>query len=133
MNFRLLLICSLITIHFLGCKKKPGEGGFASIEGKVYVLKYDKAFTQRITEHYLTGENVYIVYGNDTEIGNSVKTSYDGSFKFNFLRKGKYKIFVNGVDSTQKGKSTPKEVQVDVTISGKKQHVVLSDLITVND
>ena len=103
MRVHLLLI--LLCAFAFSCKKKPGEGGFATIQGKVYVKNYDAFFTYITSEYYLPSETVYIIYGDGTEIGESVKTSYDGSFKFNYLRKGNYQIFVLGKDTTSSPKS----------------------------
>ncbi|MCD6018169.1 MAG: hypothetical protein K0S53_1290 [Bacteroidetes bacterium] len=122
----------LFCIVFFSCKKEPGEGGFASIEGKVYVKNYDPYFSILFSEHYLPGETVYIIYGDGTEIGNTVKTSYDGSFKFKYLRKGKYKVFVIGEDSTAATRYNPKSELVEVTISEKKQKKVLEDFVILN-
>lgn len=122
----------LFCIAFFSCKKEPGEGGFASIEGKVYVKNYDPYFSILFSEHYLPGETVYIIYGDGTEIGNTVKTSYDGSFKFKYLRKGKYKVFVIGEDSSAATRYNPKSELVEVTISEKKQKKVLEDLVILN-
>ena len=126
---RLLFTLSVLFISFVSCKKKPGEGGFATIQGKVYIKNYDAFFTYVTSEYYLPSENVYIIYGDGTEIGQSVKTSYDGSFKFNYLRKGKYKIYVVGKDSANATRGNPKEVLAETTISQKKQVVNLSDLV----
>ncbi len=129
MNFRLLIISALISCCFTSCKKKPGEGGFASVEGKVYLKNYDIYFTNITSQYYLPSETVYIIYGNGKEIGNTVKTSYDGSFKFNYLRKGSYKIYVLGKDSTLATRGFPKEVIKEVTITGKKDKKVLEDFV----
>lgn len=126
-----LIVPLFFCIMFLSCKKDPGEGGFASIEGKLFVKNYDATFTLMTSEYYLPGENVYIIYGEGTEIGNTVKTSYDGSFKFNYLRKGKYKVYAIGKDSTKPYLSIPKEVLFEVTIKEKKQKVVLGDLVII--
>ena len=123
----LLLICSV----FNSCKKQAGEGGFASIEGKVFVKNYDATFTILNSQYYLPGETVYIIYGNDTEIGNTVKTSYDGSFKFNYLRKGKYKVYALGKDPTKPLISVPKETLVEVSVNSKKQKTILPDLVII--
>ena len=116
-----LILPLFFCIFLFSCKKDPGEGGFASIEGKLFVKNYDATFTLMTSEYYLPGENVYIIYGEGTEIGNTVKTSYDGSFKFNYLRKGKYKVYAIGKDPTQPYLSIPKEVLLEVTIKEKKQ------------
>lgn len=121
----------LVCLSFLSCKKQPGEGGFASIEGKVYVKDYDNSYTILMTEHYLPSETVYIIYGDGTEVANTVKTSYDGSFKFNYLRKGSYKIFVLGEDSTKPFLSVPKEELVQVNITKRKEKAVLNDFVII--
>ena len=118
-------------VLLLSCKKQPGEGGFASIEGKVYVKNYDATFTLLTSEYYLPAETVYIIYGDGKEIGNTVKTSYDGSFKFNYLRKGKYQIYVLGKDPSQPYLSIPKQELVEVNITERKQKKVLNDLVII--
>jgi len=125
-------ISSLVVIAtalLLSCKKEPGEGGFASIEGKVFVRNYDAFFSILTSEYYLPGETVYIIYGNGSTVGNTVKTSYDGSFKFDYLQKGNYKIYVIGEDSSAANRSNPKIEMREVTITEKKQHLNLSDLV----
>ena len=126
---KLLFTLSVLFISFISCKKKPGEGGFATIQGKVYVKNYDAFFTYVTSEYYLPSENVYIIYGDGTEIGQSVKTSYDGSFKFNYLRKGTYKIYVVGKDSASATRGNPKEILVKTEITKKKQVVTLPDFV----
>jgi hypothetical protein len=126
------VIYLFIAAAFFGCKKAPGEGGFASIQGKLYVKNYDPTFTVKTSEHYLPGETVYIIYGEGTEVGNTVKTSYDGSFIFNFLQKGKYKVYALGKDSTQPSLSIPKEFMMEVTIAKKKEKVDLGTLTIID-
>ncbi len=126
--YKFLMLCAL-CLFLDACKKQPGEGGFASIEGKVFVKDYDTYFSFLTGQYYLPGENVFIIYGDGTEVGNSVKTSYDGSFKFNYLRKGTYRIFVVGEDSAFARRSNPKETLVKINITEKKQQVKLEDLI----
>lgn len=119
----------IAIVLLLSCKKEPGEGGFASIEGKVYIKNYDAFFSILSSQYYQPGETVYIIYGDQTEVGNTVKTSYDGSFKFNYLRKGKYKVYVIGEDSSATNRSNPKIEMVEVTISGKKDKKNIGDLV----
>lgn len=128
---RIIIILIIAFASFSSCKKEPGEGGFASIEGKVFLKNYDATYTILQSEYYAAGETVYIIYGNGTEIGNTVKTSYDGSFKFNYLNKGNYKIYVLGEDPTKPYLSVPKEELVEVTISEKKQKEVLDDFVII--
>lgn len=85
-------ICAIAI--FTACKKGPGEGGRAFIKGKIYVKNY-KAYpdTTLQAEYFGQDENVFIVFGEGPGIGKSVKSSYDGSFQFEYLRKGKYKVY----------------------------------------
>lgn len=124
-----IVVFILISLNFFSCKKQPGEGGFASIEGKVYVKDYDDSYTILTAQYYLPSETVYIIYGDGNEVANTVKTSYDGSFKFNYLRKGTYKIFVLSEDTTKPFLSVPKEELVKVTITKRKEKIVLKDFI----
>ena len=128
---RKIIVFVLISLSFFSCKKQPGEGGFASIEGKVYVKDYDESYTIVTAEYYLPSETVYIIYGDGTEVANTVKTSYDGSFKFNYLRKGTYKIFVLSEDSTKPFLAVPKEELVQVNITKRKEKVVLNDFVII--
>ena len=126
-----IIVFVLIYLSFFSCKKQPGEGGFASIEGKVYVKDYDESYTIVTAEYYLPSETVYIIYGDGTEVANTVKTSYDGTFKFNYLRKGTYKIFVLSEDSTKPILAVPKEELVQVNITKRKEKVVLNDFVII--
>lgn len=90
---------SLITI--IGCSKNEGPGGDSSIKGKVILREYDKNFKILIREIPAAEEDVYIVYGNSNNlVGDKIVTSYDGSFKFDYLQAGNYKIYVYSEDST---------------------------------
>ncbi len=73
--------------------------------------------------------DVYSIYGVGNNFYNDrIKTSYDGSFEFNYLEEGDYTIFVYEDDnSVPSGKS---EVLVTASISGKKTTVDLGTIDT---
>lgn len=50
--------------------------------------------TVPVDSGYLGGENVYIIYGDETAIGKSEDTNNEGAYEFMYLRKGKYKVYV---------------------------------------
>lgn len=127
-----LIFILLVSLTFFSCKKKEGEGGFASIEGKLFVKNYDAFFQIKTSENYLPGENIYIIYGGNSDVGNSVKTSFDGYFKFNFLQKGTYKIFAVGKDSSVANRGNKISVIKEITISSKKQKIDIGDLVILN-
>lgn len=108
----------------ISCKKGPGDGGRASIKGKVFTVNYNSAFTVPQDSGYLGAQKVYIIYGNETAVGDNQDTNNDGSFEFNFLRKGKYKVYVftktlaNHIDSA---------VVKEVEITDRTQTVEIPD------
>lgn len=115
------------TIPDLIIKKDANSGGTARIKGRVYVKNYNSTFTRLNESYYAAGEDVYIVYGNSPVYNDKIKTSYDGSFEFNKLRKGSYKIFVWSKDSTRlNAGKVPAEQAVEINARG--QQVTLSEL-----
>ncbi|MBL1278992.1 MAG: hypothetical protein COA33_001875 [Fluviicola sp.] len=121
---KLISISILSVIFFFvfsSCKKTEGPGGSSSIAGKVYAEVYDGA-GNLLTEYDIAKEDVYIIYGNESStFDDRVKTSFDGSFKFEYLETGNYQIFVYEKDVTSpSGKAV---VLVDSQISKKKSTV----------
>ena len=84
-----------LTIYFLSsCKKVPGEGGTSTIKGVVVEQLYN-SLGNIIAEYPAPDQNVYIIYGDESSFyDDDINTSFDGSFEFRYLQKGKYKIFV---------------------------------------
>mgnify|MGYP001569513864 CR=1 FL=1 len=74
------------------CKKPEGEGGKASISGKVYENQYDHN-NKLISRVAAVDKKVYIVYGDNAVSDNETRTFIDGSYLFNFLRQGNYSIY----------------------------------------
>lgn len=128
-NVVLILFLSIIIS---ACKKQPGEGGFATIKGRLFVKNYDPTYTVLLSQYYLPGESVYIIYGDNNEVGDNVRTTNDGTFTFNYLRKGKYKIYAIGEDSTKPSLSIPKETLVEIEIKEKKEVVNVGDLVIID-
>lgn len=98
-----ILTISIITIILIpACKKEPGVGGTSTIKGKIIARDYNGAFFPSSTfyvEYPESEQDVYIIYGDGTTFDNRTRTSYDGSYEFEFLRKGNYKIFVYSDDT----------------------------------
>ncbi|MDF2448448.1 MAG: hypothetical protein K0R26_952 [Bacteroidota bacterium] len=122
----------IATIFILSsCKKKAGPGGQASVIGKVYAYDYDNTFNYLISKGYSSGTKVYIVYGDEKNIGNTVTTSIDGTFEFKYLTKGHYKVYALSVDTAYrvKGNDTENPVIKEFDIKDKKQKVTLEDIV----
>jgi len=120
-----------LGIFISGCDKPAGPGGRARVTGKVYAYDFDNTQRYQIGKGYTAGEKVYICYGNNSVVGNDVKTSSDGSFEFLYLNKGHYKIFVNSLDTSIKVKGNDMSIPVikEFDITESKQTLNLPDFI----
>jgi len=109
----LLLAVSL----FISCSKEPGEGGNSIITGQVIERRYI-IYPGNFVESALTDQDVFICYGDDDNtVDDRIRTSFDGSFKFDELRKGKYRIFLYSEDTAASNRGNPVPVIKDVEIT----------------
>ena len=135
-SLKLFFSFFLLAVFIGGCKKVEGPGGSSSIVGKVYIIDYNQ-FGNIADEYYAQDFDVFIIYGVDGfSFDDDVKTSYDGTFKFDFLEKGNYQIFVYekckacpGNDCCPGGK---KVLSTSVEITDKKSTVDLGTIIVSN-
>ena len=123
-NIFLLVIIGLVITS---CAKEEGQGGSASIKGFVYEYKIN-AFSLDTTARYAAADqDVYIIYGNeDTFYDDNIKTSYDGSFIFPYLQKGKYTVFV--YEDCATCLSGKKEILHTIEITKKNQVIDLDTI-----
>lgn len=132
-------LLAIACLSLVACKKFEGEGGKASITGKVAVMeKLYTGSTWTDTAYYDGAtEDVYIVYGeNETAYSDKVECSYDGTFKFDYLQPGKYTVFAyskifhtgNNVPNNDDDYYTLEVVKQSVTIEKKEE----KDLGTIN-
>lgn len=128
MKKSLLLLLSILVLSISSsCKKVEGSGGGATIKGIIQEQKYN-ALGNIIAEYPGSDIDVYLIYGTtDQFYDEDVKTSYDGSFVFNYLQKGTYTVFVYEDDATQpSGKNVVKQT-FEITEKGQ-----IIDLNTIN-
>jgi hypothetical protein len=120
----LSIACLLVT----SCNNDPGEGGRASIQGKVFV--HTVACDDTLASSYGIDEEVYIIAGDDPSYFERVRTGPDGTFWFPYLRKGEYEVYAlsepNGCDDPF-GPLTA--VSVFVEIEDRKEEFVTSDIV----
>jgi hypothetical protein len=127
------LVALLAIVLFLSsCSKEPGEGGNSMVKGRVIERRYI-IYPSNYTERALTDEDVFICYGDDDNtVDDRVRTSFDGSFKFGELRKGKYRIFVYSEDTTAGNRGNPVTVINDVEITANRSVKDLGDIRVFN-
>lgn len=130
---QLVLFIVLLSIVAISCKKDAGEGGSATITGSVWVKDYNSTFTLLQGEYAGADEDVYIVYGDNTA-GYDDKEScdYNGNFQFNFLRPGKYTIYVYSKDTSLTSPSGNITVIQEVEIAKKKETLELPQFVIFN-
>jgi len=124
----LIIFFSILLLSFSNsCKKVEGPGGGAVIKGIIQEQKYN-ALGNIIAEYPGANQSVYLIYGTtDQFYDDDIKTSYDGSFVFNYLQKGTYTLFVYEDDINQpSGKNVVKQT---FEITDKSE---VKDLGTIN-
>ena len=128
---KIIVLC-LIPILLLGmsCKKEAGEGGKSSIYGKVFVKKYNSTFTVLQEEYYGPDIWVYIIYGDNRDYNDRIRTSYDGTYEFKYLRPGNYTLYTYSKDSTLQT-NAPLPILKEVVISKQKEDIEVSDMVIV--
>jgi hypothetical protein len=93
MKKRIIGFVALFSVVLSGCLKEPGIGGTSTITGKIYAFDYNAEMTNLRAQYFAPDEDVYIIYGNDSVFSDRTQTSYDGSYRFEYLRPGTYTIF----------------------------------------
>jgi hypothetical protein len=121
-----ILIYSIAFLTFYSCSKYEGQGGAATIKGVVVEQKYN-SLGNVIASYPIPDQDVYIIYGaGKTFYDDDIKTSFDGSFEFRYLRKGVYKIFV--YEDCTSCPSGQKEVLKEIEITEKNQELTLDTI-----
>lgn len=107
----------VLLLSFISCEKDPGTGGNSMIKGNVMERTYS-LFPSRYSEGPAKDADVYIIYGDESNaFDDRTRTSYDGSYKFESLKKGKYRVYVYTDDttSTNYGNTTQVIREVEIT------------------
>lgn len=111
----LTLLLTTICFTFFSCDKEEGEGGKATIKGKVFTYDVSDLTGDTLASYYALEERVYIIYGDNNIYDDDTRTHYDGSFQFQYLKKGDYTLYVySDCDTCASNKTTViKEVKID--------------------
>lgn len=133
MKNSLLLTFIVLIVAFTSCKKEEGIGGSSTIKGKVHVTEYNNSGVATGRTFYGSDFDVYIIYGEGSNMYDEfVRTSFDGSFEFRYLRPGSYRVFVYSKNVSVSATEPFTEVMETVEITNKKQIIELPDF-EIND
>lgn len=115
----------VVLVAASGCSKPEGEGGTSAIYGRVFARDYNSSGVFQ-GEFYSPDEEVFIIYGEDDNYyDDTYKTSFDGSFRFQYLRPGTYRVFV--YSDCLSCPSGIEEMVQTVVISKNNEDIVLAD------
>lgn len=128
-SFFSLLFALILIIPFTSCEKSEGEGGTSTIMGRVKVKNYNSDFTIKFGEYYAQGEDVYIIYGEDSIYSDDFETGIGGWYKFKFLNKGKYRVYAMSADSTRTSPSGTVPVIKEIFIDENNSTFIVDDII----
>jgi len=126
----LYIFIAMIMVIFSACKKEEGEGGKATIEGKLYTMLYDPN-GKFLKKEEARKEDLFIIYGDNTVYDDQMDSDDEGSYKFQYLRKGDYTIFAYSDCNTCP--SGIESVEIKVEIKDKKELVEAVDLEVVKN
>jgi hypothetical protein len=116
----LTLLTITLAIFSASCSKPAGEGGQATITGRVHETNFsmNAGIYVQNAQYYAPDCDVFIIYGDDASYGNKVSTGPDGVFEFKYLRKGSYTIYVysKDKDAIVDGNAYAPEIAVSKTV-----------------
>ena len=106
----------VILSFLVACDKPEGEGGNCTIKGMAWIEDWNGSYTQLLAEYPAADAEVYIIYGNETAVGDRIRANFNGAFEFKYLRKGKYKVYVYSKDKTLQSPSGQVAVVKEIEI-----------------
>ncbi|MFO7656970.1 MAG: hypothetical protein R6W78_07875 [Bacteroidales bacterium] len=126
-----LYCIGVLIALFISCSNEEGEGGNSVITGKVFTKVYNNTYTTLIDSFYTPDVDVFILYGDNEIYNDDIATNWDGRYRFEYLRKGNYKIFAYSDDTTGQYGSGIKPVMVDVKIKSNNEIVTAADIVVL--
>lgn len=127
-RFSNILFVVMFLLMVSSCQKPAGEGGKATIYGKIWAQEWNSSYTVMNGEHAGMDEDVYIVYGDDVNYGDKQTTNYNGEFEFKYLRKGKYKIYLYSLYRPSKTSGGDSAVVREVEIKNNTDKIDLGTI-----
>jgi hypothetical protein len=112
----------------MACEKDEGVGGKSTLSGKILVKDFKGG--QLVEEYYGAEERVYIIYGEGEFFNDDTRTNPDGTFRFEYLQPGYYRVFAYSDCDSCAGGTEPifKEVVIPKHV---RDISLLEDLIII--
>ncbi len=101
-NYLMVLIIPVL-LSMSGCEQEEGYGGSSRITGKVITKFYNDDYSMVIREAPAVDEQVFLMFGDNENVGDRMETSATGSFEFPFLQPGTYTVYFSSIDTTYSG------------------------------
>lgn len=118
------IIYTLCVAAFaLSCSKSPGVGGKATIKGKVEAVYVKEGSFDTLEVSAVPDHRVYIIYGGGASQDDDYRTSPDGSYKFESLNPGDYKVYT--YSDSKLDVSGVREVARNVQVGKKETEVIV--------
>jgi hypothetical protein len=127
--FKLSLVF-LLLLALGACEKPEGEGGRATIKGKIIAQLREPVTNTVIAEYPYLDERVFIVYGKQAIpiADDDTRTSFNGWYSFSELNPGDYTIYAY---SECLGCPEQKEPVIKQVNIGKNDDEVIAETIYV--
>ena len=125
-----LIVSCLFFSGFYSCTKVEGPGGAATIRGRIMKTEVNGVGTEYFSN--AADEDVYLIYGSEGSFyDDDIKTSYDGSFEFNYLEEGDYQLFVYSENDNPASNNYGEDTALvqSLVIQDKKEIVDLGAII----
>lgn len=119
-----------IILFIVSCTKQEGEGGIASIEGVVMIQNVNELLEKSGTPFIAQDEDVYISYGDNTNIDDDVTTGPQGQFSFQYLVPGDYTVFAYSDDTLVFNSTELLSISKQISIS-KRKDIQKADTILI--
>jgi hypothetical protein len=121
-----IIFIMLASLSILGCTKGAGPGGRATIKGKVWATNLTNSLITESDSAYQGNVQVFISYGDNPSVGDDVRTGYDGTYQFDYLRPGNYKLWTYSKIRFSENRLDSAAVK-EITITGNKEVKVVED------
>lgn len=114
-HFIVALLLACVTILTTSCTQNEGVGGNSHIKGVLVEKYYNNDFTILQYEEPAKDDDVFILFGDQLELGDKTTTTYSGNYQFQYLWPGNYHLYYYSDDTT--GTTNEKvEIVKDITL-----------------